>query len=80
MIPGSSPIAVYSIYIVFGLGTFVFSVYAFAAFYKLSFVIAVLICPVKIVNFKKKWNKVPLDYSQYVGEFDFNCDEEDPSF
>ena len=78
MVPGSAPLAVYSIYLVFGLGTFVISVYVFAAIYKLSFILLVLICPVKIVNMKKRWNNVPLDYNQYENEFDFNCDPEDP--
>jgi len=63
MVPGSAPLAVYSIYLVFGLGTFVISVYVFAAIYKLSFILLVVICPVKIVNMKKRWNNVPLDYS-----------------
>ena len=76
-LPGAAALAVYSIYMVFGLGSFVILVYFSAAIYKVTHLLSVLICPVAIVNCKKRWNKVPTDFSQYEGEFDFDCENDD---
>lgn len=62
IVPGSESLAVYSIYLVFGFGTLVISIYALALLQKVVHLLSVLICPITMVNCKKRWHNVPTDF------------------
>ena len=79
-VPGSYSLASYSIVMVFGVGSFTIGMYTIAGVIRISHLLAVVICPMPIMRFKKKWHKIDIGFEHYEGEFDFDVkiDEEAP--
>ena len=61
-----------------GTGTFVVGVFVLAGIYKITHILLLLCCPVRISRCKKCVKRVPTDFAHYVGEFDFTIDDEEP--
>ena len=58
-VPGSYSLASYSIIFVLGIGSFTIGMYTIAGVIRISHLLAVVICPMSIMRFKKSWHKVP---------------------
>ena len=78
-IPGSSIIAIYCTFIVIASGSLVLTLFTSACLWKTFNTLPFVFCPMKVVWCKKKWHKIPTDFSRYQDELDFeeNIDVED---
>ena len=58
-IPGSFMLATYSIFLVLSTGTICLAVFLFSLLYKITFLVATLICPVRLTNTRRNWLGFP---------------------
>ena len=63
-------------YLVLGSGSIILASYVLAFLFKISHLVSVLVCPICMTSCKKKNKKIPVDFSHYVGEFEFVCSTE----
>lgn len=73
-IAGFPVLAYYSIYLVLVPGTFTLMIYSLAFLQKLFTALFVQICPVTVTKCRKRTKGVPLNFSNYENEFEFDFD------
>lgn len=76
VIPGAFVLANYSFFLVMGSGSLVMCFFVASGLYKITHLLSLQCCPVVITAVKKKFRKIPRDFSNYGNEFDFECDSE----
>jgi len=70
-VPGSSVLAFYSIVLVLCSGAMLLAIIGCAFLVKITHLLSVHFCPIKIVALKKNWHKKPRDFAHFNDEFDF---------
>jgi len=67
-------LASYSAILVMGSGCAMFAYKTVCFLIKITHLLALLICPLCMVNCKKSLHKKPKDFRHYEGEFEFSID------
>lgn len=71
-IPGAITLVFYSALVVLPTGSFCILTYLVTFLMRIAHLIMILLCPMKLIWLKKRWQSLPKDdYEHYADEFDF---------
>jgi len=71
-VPGATVLAIYSIYLVMGVGTLALGLILVAFLHKLYILLYTLYWPLNALRKEQRSGNLPKDYSKYLNEFDYS--------